>query len=158
MLPSIIQISRPFPYQMASYSIPLESYCWCLSNETVPTVIGNQMEELYSKYYILRTYFSHISVIFLSNGMLLYTIGKPLLMPIQWYRSHIPTIRNAKVIFKILHFPHLFLKYLSCFPIKWYSIIYRWKALFDPYPMVLPTYSHDHKCKSYIQNTSFYCV
>ena len=70
------------------------------------------MEELYSKYYILRTYFSHISVIFLSNGMLLYTIGKPLLMPIQWYQSHIPIIRNTKVIFKILHFLHL-LRFLS---------------------------------------------
>ena len=110
--------SQLFPYQMVLYSIPLESYCQCLSNETIPTVIGNQMEELYSKYYIFWTSFSNISVVYLSNGMLLYAIREPLLMPIQRYQSHIPTIRNAKAIFKILHFLHLFLKYLGCFLIK----------------------------------------
>ena len=63
------------------------------------------MEELYSKYYILGTSFSNISVVFLSNCMLLlYAIRKPLLTPIQWYQYHIPTIINAKAIFKILHF------------------------------------------------------
>ena len=136
----------------------IEWHCIVYRWKAIPTVISDQMEELYSKYYILRTYFSHISVIFLSNGMLLYTIGKPLLMPIQWYRSHIPTIRNAKAIFKIQHFSHLFLKYLGCFLIKWYTIISRWKARFNPYPMVLLSYFHSQKYKSYIQNTPFYCV
>ena len=116
------------------------------------------MEELYSKYYILRTSFSNISVVLLLNGMLLYTIRKLFSTPTQWYQSHIPTIRNAQAIFKILYFPHLFLKYLSCFLIKWYTVIYRWKALFDSYSMVPLPYSHDQKCKSYIQNTPFHCV
>ena len=143
---------------MVCYYMLLESPFWCLSSGTNLIFARLEMQKLYSKYYIFCTYFSNILVVFLSNNILLYTIGKLVLIPIQWCYSHISTVRNTKVIFKILHFFHLFLKYLSCFPIKWYSIIYRWKALFDPYPMVLPTYSHDHKCKSYIQNTSFYCV
>ena len=63
-----------------------------------------EMQKLYSKYYIFCTYFSNILVVFLSNNILLYTIVKLVLVGIQWYYSHISTVRNTKVIFKIHHF------------------------------------------------------
>ena len=63
-----------------------------------------EMQKLYSKYYIFCTYFSNISVVSLSNDILLYTVGKLFLIPIQWCYSHVPIIKNAKVIFKIHHF------------------------------------------------------
>ena len=100
----ISHISLLFSYQMVCYYIPLESPFWCLSSGTNPIFTRLEMQKLYSKYYIFRTYFSNISVISLSNNILLYIVGKPFLIPIQWCHPHIPTIRNAKVIFKIHHF------------------------------------------------------
>ena len=75
------------------------------------------------KSYIQNTTFSEllsqISLLFAYQMVCYYMpLESPFLMPIQRYQSHIPTIRNAKAIFKILHFLHLFLKYLGCFLIK----------------------------------------
>ena len=98
------QISLLFTYQMVCYYMPLESPFWCLSSGTNLIFPRLEMQKLYSKYYIFRTYFSNISVVSLSNDILLYTVGKPFLMPIQWCYPHIPTVENAKVIFKIHHF------------------------------------------------------
>ena len=84
--------------------MPLESPFWCLSSDTNLIFPQLEMQKLYSKYYIFRTYFSNILVVFLSNNILLYTVGKPVLIPIQWCYSHISTVRNTKVIFKIHHF------------------------------------------------------
>ena len=98
------QISLLFSYQMVCYYMLLESPFWCLSSGTNLIFAQLEMQKLYSKYYIFRTYFSNILVVFLSNNMLLYTVGKPVLIPIQWCYSHISTVRNTKVIFKIHHF------------------------------------------------------
>ena len=75
----------------------------CTANASIPTFSPTNIV-VYSKYCIFCTYFSNISVVFLSNDILLYTVGKLFLIPIQWCYSHIPTVRNAKVIFKIHHF------------------------------------------------------
>ena len=98
------QISLLFTYQMVCYYIPLESPFWCLSSGTNLIFPQLEMQKLYSKYTIFHTYFSNISVVFLSNNILLYTVGKLFLIPIQWCYSHIPMVRNAKAIFKIHHF------------------------------------------------------
>ena len=98
------QISLLFTYQMVCYYMPLESPFWCLSSGTSLIFPRLEMQKLYSKYYIFRPYFSNILVVFLSNNILLYTVGKPVLIPIQWCYSHISTVRNTKVIFKIHHF------------------------------------------------------
>ena len=98
------QISLLFTYQMVCYYMPLESPFWCLSSGTNLIFPRLEMQKLYSKYYIFRTYFSNILVVFLSNNILLYTVGKLVLIPIQWCYPHTPTIINAKAIFKILHF------------------------------------------------------
>ena len=98
------QISLLFSYQMVCYYMPLESSFRHLSSGTNPIFPRLEMRNLYSKYYIFCTYFSNILVVFLSNNILLYTIGKLVLIPIQWCYSHIPTVRNTKVIFKIHHF------------------------------------------------------
>ena len=98
------QISLLFTYQMVCYYMPLESPFWCLSSGTNLIFPRLEMQKLYSKYYIFRTYFSNILVVFLSNNILLYTVGKLVLIPIQWCYSHISMVRNTKVIFKIHHF------------------------------------------------------
>ena len=98
------QISLLFTYQMVCYYMPLESPFWCLFSGTNLTFPRLEMQKLYSKYYIFCTYFSNILVVFLSNNILLYTVGKLVLIPIQWFYSHISTVRNTKVIFKIHHF------------------------------------------------------
>ena len=100
----ISQISLLFSYQMVCYYIPLESSVRRLSSGTNPIFPRLEMRNLYSKYYIFCTYFSNISIVFLSNDILLYTVGKLFLIPIQWCYSHIPTVRNAKVMFKIHYF------------------------------------------------------
>ena len=100
----ISQISQLFPYQMVCYYMPLESSFWHLSSGTNPEFPRLEMQKLYSKYSIFSTYFSNISVVFLSNDIVLYTVGKLFLIPIQWCYPHTPTIINAKAIFKILHF------------------------------------------------------
>ena len=84
--------------------MPLESPFWCLSRGINLISPRLEIQKLYSKYYIFCTYFSNISVFSLSNDILLYTVGKLFSIPIQWYYSHIPTVVNAKVIFKIHHF------------------------------------------------------
>ena len=98
------QISLLFSYQMVCYYMPLGSSCQCLSSGTNLIFPQLEMQKLYSKYYIFCTYFSNISVVSLSNDIPLYTVEKPFLVPIQWCYPHIPTVRNAKVIFKIHHF------------------------------------------------------
>ena len=100
----ISHISLLFSYRMACYYIPLESPFWCLSSGTGLIFPQLEMQKLYSKYSIFPTYFSNISVVFLSNDIVLYTVGKLFLIPIQWCYPHTPTIINAKAIFKILHF------------------------------------------------------
>ena len=100
----ISHISLLFSYQMVCYYIPLESPFWCLSSGTGLIFPQLEMQKLYSKYSIFSTYFSNISVVFLSNDIVLYTVGKLFLIPIQWCYSHISTVRNTKVIFKIHHF------------------------------------------------------
>ena len=100
----ISQISLLFSYQMVCYYMPLEGPFRRLSSSTNLIFRQLEMQKLYSKYTIFRTYFSNISVVFLSNDIILYTVGKPFLIPIQWCYPHIPTIKNAKVIFKIHHF------------------------------------------------------
>ena len=96
----ISHISLFFSYQMVCYFIPLEGPFWCLSSGTNLIFPRLEMQKLYSKYYIFRTYFSNILVVFLSDNILLYTVGKLILIPIQWCYSHISTVRNTKVIFK----------------------------------------------------------
>ena len=98
------QISLLFSYQMVCYYTPLESSFWRLSSGINHIFPRLEMQKLYSKYYIFYTYFSNISVVSLSNDILLYTVGKLFLIPIQWCYPHTPTIINAKAIFKILHF------------------------------------------------------
>ena len=98
------QISLLFSYQMICYYMPLESSFRRLSSGTNSIFPRLEMPKLYSKYSIFCTYFSNISIVFLSNDILLYTVGKLFLIPIQWCYSHIPTVRNAKVMFKIHHF------------------------------------------------------
>ena len=101
----ISQISLLFSYQIVfCYYMPLESSFRRLSTGTNPIFPRLEMQKLYSKYTIFHTYFSNISVVFLSNDILLYTVGKLFLIPIQWCYSHIPMVRNAKAIFKIHHF------------------------------------------------------
>ena len=100
----ISQISLLFSYQMVCYDMPLGSSCQRLSSGTNTIFPRLEMQKLYSKYYIFYTYFSNISVVSLSNDILLYTVGKLFLIPIPWCYPHIPIIRNAKVIFKIHHF------------------------------------------------------
>ena len=100
----ISQISLLFSYQMVCYYMPLESSFWRLSSGSNIIFPRLEMQKLYSKYYIFDTYFSNILVVSLSNDIPLYTVGKPFLIPIHWCYPHIPTIRNAKVIFKIHHF------------------------------------------------------
>ena len=98
------QISLLFSYQMVCYYTPLESSFWRLSSGINHIFPRLEMQKLYSKYYIFRTYFSNILVVFLSDNIPLYTVGKPVVIPIQWCYSHISTVRNTKVIFKIHHF------------------------------------------------------
>ena len=98
------QISLLFTYQMVCYYMPLESPFRRLPSDTNVIFPRLEMQKLYSKYYIFRTYFSNILVVFLSNNIPLYTVGKPVLITIQWCYSHISTVRNTKVIFKIHHF------------------------------------------------------
>ena len=98
------QISLLFSYQMVCYYMPLESTFWLLFSSTNPIFPWLEMRKLYSKYFIFCTYLSNISVVFLSNDILLYTVGKLFLIPIQWCYPHTPMIINAKAIFKILHF------------------------------------------------------
>ena len=98
------QISLLFTYQMVCYYMPLESPFWCLSSDINLIFPRLEMQKLYSKYYIFRTYFLNILVVFLSNNILLYAIGKLVLIPIQWCYCHISMFRNTKVIFKIHHF------------------------------------------------------
>ena len=97
-------ISLLFSYQMVCYYMPLEISFRRLSTGTNPIFPRLEMQKLFSKYTIFHTYFSNISVVFLSNNILLYTVRKLFLIPIQWCYSHIPMVRNAKAIFKIHHF------------------------------------------------------
>ena len=98
------QISLLFSYQTVCYYMPLESSFRRLSTGTNLIFPQLEMQKLYSKYSIFSTYFSNISVVFLSNDIVLYTVGKLFLIPIKWCHTHTPTIINAKAIFKILHF------------------------------------------------------
>ena len=98
------QISPLFTYQMVCYYMPLEHSSWRLFSGTNPIFSRLEMQKLYSKYYIFCTYFLNILVVFLSNNILLYAIGKLVLIPIQWCYCHISMVRNTKVIFKIHHF------------------------------------------------------
>ena len=100
----ISHICLLFSYQMVCYYMPLERSSRRLFSGTNPIFSRLEMQKLYSKYYIFRPYFSNILVVFLSNNILLYTIGTLVLIPIQWCYSHISTVRNTKVIFKIHHF------------------------------------------------------
>ena len=78
----ISHISLLFSYQMVCYYIPLESSFWCLSSGTGLIFPQLEMQKLYSKYSILPTYFSNISVVFLLNNILLYTVRKLFLISI----------------------------------------------------------------------------
>ena len=74
------QISLLFSYQMVRYYMPLKGPFWLLFSGTNPIFPQLKMQKLYSKYTIFCTYFSNISVVSLSNDILLYTVGKPFLI------------------------------------------------------------------------------